>query len=184
MRFQILLITIFVTTASIAQNSQQSNDTTKPPTPCDAYINSGVDSLSGAFAMQSKKDLVLTKDGKPALSVAFIVVDRSIVFSVTVIGDVFCIDETNKILFTFRDGTTLELPHNGVYNCDGEFSLFFFGAFGKKKEYVLLTMKAVDKIKVGLRKSIVDKNRPNFIEVLLSPEESSELKMVATCLVE
>jgi hypothetical protein len=183
MHFKIISAVLLVTTGAFAQ-SNESTTNESPQNPCDTYIVSSIDSISGEYTTASRDDIIIMKDGKETLSVVFLIVDRSIILSIAVVGGVYCVDETNKVTITFRDGTAMELPHNGKFNCDGEFFLYFFGPFGKKKEYLQLATIEIDKINVSLRKSVVDTNRANFIEVALTPTNSKEIKEIAECLLE
>jgi hypothetical protein len=183
MHFLIISAALLAATGAFAQ-SKESATLPSQQNPCDAYIESSIDSISGEYTTASRDDIIIMKDGKETLSIVFLIVDRSIVFSIAVVGGVYCVDETNKITITFRDGTAMELPHNGKFNCDGEYLLFFLGPFGKKKEYFQLATTEIDKIKLSLRKSVVDKNRANFVEAALTPQNSKEIKTIAECLME
>lgn len=183
MQLPVVSIMTLAVTSAFAQDPQ-IDTAVNHQSPCSAYVESRVDSLHGTYTTTSKKDILISKDGKETLSIVFLTVDRSIVLSIRAVHGVYCVDEDNKVLITFRDGTSLELPHDGRYNCDGEFSLFFFGPFGKKREYTQLITKEIDKVKIGLRKSTIDKSRPNFIEVSVPVEASRQIMAVAECLVE
>ncbi len=150
--------------------------------PCDNYLK--LDSVDGVYSQTSKQDIIIQKNGKDALSIVVLVMDRTIIISFTVLGGVYCIDETSKIDFTFADGIELNLAHAGKFNCDGDFSTFYYGQFGHRKEFAQLANSALTKVKVGLRKSVVEKNRENFIEVTIPEDKAKILMATLNCLVE
>jgi hypothetical protein len=150
--------------------------------PCDNYLK--LDSLDGVYSQTSKQDIIIQKNGKDALSIVVLVMDRTIIVSFTVLGGVYCIDETSKIDLTFADGIELQMAHAGKFNCDGDFSAFFYGQFGHKKEFAQLADSPLTKIKVGLRKSVVEKNRENFVEVSIPDDKAKVLMATLNCLVE
>lgn len=150
---------------------------------CDLLVKIELDSATGAYSKISE-DIVIVKNSKPVITIGFAVMDRTIIFSVIVAGGVYCVDETSKATFSFRDGSTLEMLNNSKFNCDGDFSLFFYGAFGKKKEFNELLTKEIQHIKIGLRKSVVEKTRANFIEADIEPAVSKTILQTAGCLVE
>ncbi len=168
----ITLMCLFCVATAIAQ---QSN-------PCDDYLK--LDSAGGIYDQTSKQDIIIQKNGKDVLSIVVLVMDRTIIVSFTVMGGVYCIDETSKIDFTFADGVEIQMANAGKFNCDGDFSTFFYGQFGHKKEYAQLTNSPLTKLKVGLRKSVVEKNRENFIEATIPEDKARLLMATLNCLVD
>jgi hypothetical protein len=176
MRFILTLAVLSIFTFSVAQQS--------PSPECDALIKTELDSLSGEYARGSRADIVISKEGKDALTISFLVMDRTVILSFTAMGGVYCMDETNKVNIFFRDGSSMEMTNSGKFNCDGDFSLFFYGSFGNKKQYDQLMTKEIDRVKVGLRKSVVDKTRATFIEAVIPPDKSKVIMQTASCLLE
>jgi hypothetical protein len=172
--FALLLFTIFNHAAAQQASSPE----------CDAVVKTELDSLSGEYSRGSREDIIIAKEGKDVLTVSLLVMDRTVIISFTAVGGVYCIDETNKVNLFFRDGTSIEMANNGKFNCDGDFSLFFYGSFGNKKQYDQIMTKEIDRVKVGLRKSVVEKNRPTFIEAVIPPEKSKVIMQTAACLLE
>jgi hypothetical protein len=167
-----LLFCLIITVSSYGQGSS----------PCDNLLK--LDSATGAYSRMSKEDLVISKNAKDVLRITVLFIDRTVIISFTVPDGVYCVDETCKIDITFADGVELQMPNNGKFNCDGDLSLFFYGAFGNKKEFGQLLMSPVQKVKVGLRKSVVEKNRENFIEAVIPEDKAKILMQTLNCLVE
>jgi hypothetical protein len=170
----LLFICLFCTVTAFAQEVS----------PCDNLLKTELDSASGVYTRASKQDIVLQKNGKDALTIVVLVMDRTVIVSFTAVGGVYCIDETSKIDLTFADGLEIQMAHNGKFNCDGDFSTFFYGSFGHKKEFAQLVSSPLTKVKVGLRKSVVEKNRENFIEVSIPEDKAKQLMATLNCLVE
>lgn len=168
----LLLLCVFCVTTAFTQESN----------PCDNYLK--LDSAGGVYSQTSKQDIVIQKNGKDALSIVVLVMDRTIIVSFTVMNGVYCIDETSKIDFTFADGVELQMAHAGKFNCDGDFSTFYYGQFGHRKEFAQLANSPLTKVKVGLRKSVVDKNRENFVEATIPEDKAKLLMATLNCLVE
>lgn len=154
------------------------------PSPCESLVVTDADSLTGAYTQTSKEDIIIQHQDKDVLNVVFLVIDRTVILSWKVLGDVYCVDETSMITLTFRDGLQLKMPHQGKFNCDGELSVFFFGAFGNKKEYGALLDQEIAGVKITLRKSTVNKNQRNEIEAMLPADKSKRIQETAGCLVE
>jgi hypothetical protein len=170
--FVLLSVCLFCVATAFAQETN----------PCDNYLK--LDSIDGVYSQTSKQDIIIQKNGKDALSIVVLVMDRTIIISFTVLGGVYCIDETSKIDFTFSNGIELQMAHAGKFNCDGDFSSFYYGQFGHRKEFAQLANSALTKVKVGLRKSVVEKNRENFIEVTIPEDKAKILMATLNCLVE
>jgi hypothetical protein len=175
MRLNVCLLLCLCVTVSFSQEK---------PSSCDNLLKTELDSVSGIYSRTSKDDILITKNGKNILNVVVLVMDRTVILSFNVLGGVYCIDETSKIEVTFKDSLTLEMPHQGKFNCDGDFSLFFYGSFGHRREFNEFMTVEISNIKVGLRKSVVDKTRENFIEASPSPEQSKLIMETLACLVE
>ena len=175
MRYLLVSAILLASIYSIAQNISPE---------CDALVKLELDSLSGEYTKGSRQDIVIANNGKDVLSISFLVMDRTVILSFTAMGGVYCMDETNKVTIFFRDGTTMEMTNSGKFNCDGDFSLFFFGQFGNRKQYEKILTKEIERVKVGLRKSVVEKNRAEFIEAMIPEEKSKVIMKTAECLLE
>jgi hypothetical protein len=175
MRFILIPIIFLISTYSMAQTASPE---------CEALVKLELDSLSGEYTRGSREEIIITKDGKDVLSISFLIIERTVALSFTAIGGVYCIDETNKVNIYFRDGSSVETTNNGKFNCDGDFALFFFGQFGNRKLYDQLMTKEIERVKVGLRKSVVEKNRADFIEAVIPAEKSKMIMKTAECLLE
>jgi hypothetical protein len=175
MRTLFLLAFSFLTSISLFA---QHEDTAL----CDSLIQVDVDSVAGVYNIGSRRDIIISKAGKDVLEFVFLVVDRVIIVHVSVLGDTYCVEEISKINFVFKDGTTLELPNNGKFNCDGEFSVFFGGGFGKKRELNILQTKPIEYVKVGVKKSVVYKDRKNYVEANIPADKSKLIMQTMLCI--
>ncbi|HEY8936397.1 MAG TPA: hypothetical protein VIM65_14290 [Cyclobacteriaceae bacterium] len=150
--------------------------------PCDSRLLTQFDSVKGEYVSNIKDEIVIKKDEDNKLSLSLLAMEHTIVLSIAVVGGGDCIDETNKMNIVFRDGTRLEMLNNGGFNCDAEFSVFFGGDFGHKKELGLLLSREIESIKVTTRKSTIDKARNNVVEVPVSTETGKLIMESITCL--
>lgn len=150
---------------------------------CEAFIRINLDSARGIYSLTSKEDIVISKNGKDEIKFVLLEIDKVVIIHIDALGGGDCIDETNKIHITFRDGTKLDMPNNGRFNCDGEFTLFFNGGYGNRKELNILRTKEIEYVKVETRKSLIDKNRKNFVEANVPPEKSKLIMQTLDCLV-
>lgn len=170
-----LFLFLFITSSLYSQES----DTTL----CDRLILMEVDSVAGVYTVSSRENIVVT-NGKQVVEFVFLIVDKTIIINIALKGSVYCIDETSKVNLKLADGSDFILPNAGKFNCDGEFSLFFGGGSGRKRELALMQNNLLQYIKVGMRKSVVDKNRPNFIEVNIPADKGEKIMQTLSCLSE
>lgn len=150
---------------------------------CEKLIRIDADSSRGTYNLSSREDIVVSKEGKDAVKFVFLEIDKVIIIHIDAMGGGDCVDEMNKIWITFRDGTKLEMPNNGRFNCDGEFSLFFNGGYGNRKELNIFRTKEIAHVKVETRKSLIDKTRKNFVEVNVPTEKSKTIMEIMDCMV-
>ncbi len=150
---------------------------------CENLIRVDADSSRMTYNLSSREDIVIAQHGKDAIKFVFLEIDKIIIIHIDAVGGGDCIDDTNKITITFRDGSVLEMPNNGKFNCDGEFSLFFNGGYGNKKELNMLRTMEIKHVKVETRKSLIDKNRKNFAEAHIPTEKSKKIMQTLDCLV-
>jgi hypothetical protein len=102
--------------------------------------------------------------------------------NITLKGSVYCLDESCKVNLKLKDGSDFDMPNAGKFNCDGEFSLFFGGGSGRRRELALLQNYPMNYIKVGMRKSVVEKNRDNFIEVNIPADKGEKIRQILECI--
>ena len=162
-----------------AQSVFSQNDTLSV---CEKLIRIDADSARGKYNLSSREDIIISKDGKDVIKFVFLEIDKVIIVHIDAVGGGDCVDETNKITINFRDGSKLQMPNNGRFNCDGEFSLFFNGGYGNKKELNLFKTKEIEYVKVETRKSLIDKTRKNFAEANIPSEKSKLIMQVMDCL--
>lgn len=123
---------------------------------CSAYIATEVDKVTGKTSV-----IYILKES------------NSIIFSIQAVGAGRCIDD-NKMNVLFRDGTRLELINDGKFNCDANYTQYFGGAFGKKKELEMFRTKEIETMRIWTSKSYVEEN--------FTSEQSKELMNVVDCL--
>ena len=105
---------------------------TKTSFECSDLIANETDKVTGKTTRGTKESIVVSKDGKNGFGFYIFEGTNSIILSAKVVGGGACIDDTDKMNILFRDGTRLELVNNTKFNCDGDFTLYFGGVFGKK----------------------------------------------------
>src|SRR5690554_1733629 len=152
--------------------------TTAPTTislECSDLISTETDKMTGKSTTASKETLIISEDGgKTGFGIFIMDLSGSLVFSIQAVGAGSCIDDDNKMNVLFRDGTRLELVNNGKFNCDGKFTLYFGGSFGKKKELEIFRTKEVETMRIWTSKSYVEKD--------FSSDQSKELMKTVDCL--
>ena len=143
---------------------------------CSKLIATEIDKMTGKSSTASKKSLIVSDDGGKKGFGIFLMNSSSgsMIISISAVGAGGCIDDENKMNILFRDGTRLELVNNGKFNCKSKFTLYFGGAFGKKKELEMLRTKEIETMRVWTSKSFVEKD--------FTPEQSKELIQTIDCL--
>ena len=141
---------------------------------CVDLITNSTDKVTGKVTRGSKESLIVSKDGKNGFGFYLFEGSNSIVVSATVVGAGGCIDDTDKMNILFRDGTRLELINNTKFNCDGNFTLYFGGVFGKKKELEQLRTKEIETMRIWTSKSYVEED--------FTPENSKAFMKSLDCL--
>jgi hypothetical protein len=94
--------------------------------------------------------------------------------SIQAAGAGSCINDDNKMNVLFRDGTRIEVLNSGKFNCEGKFTLYLGGVFGKKKELDLFKSKEVETMRVWTSNGYVEKD--------FTPEQSKKLMNTMSCL--
>lgn len=142
---------------------------------CADLITTETDKMTGRSTTASKEMLTISDDGgKTGFGIYIMDLKGTIVFSIQAVGAGNCIDDDNKMNILFRDGTRIELINDGKFNCDAKFTLYFGGAFGKKKELEMFRAKKVETIRIWTSKSYVEND--------FSSDQSKQLMKTVDCL--
>lgn len=141
---------------------------------CDDLIISDTDKVTGKTTRGLKESIVVSCDGKNGFGFYIFEGSNSIILSANVVGASACIDDTDKMNVLFRDGTRLELVNSIDFNCEGRFTLYFGGVFGKKKELDQFRTKEVETIRIWTSKSYVEED--------FSPDNSKAFMKALDCL--
>lgn len=142
---------------------------------CVNLTSTETDKMTGKSTTASKETLIVSEDGgKTGFGIFLINISGSLVFSIQAVGAGSCIDDDDKMNVLFRDGTRLELGNSGKFNCDGKFTLYMGGSFGKRKELEIFRTKEVETMRIWTSKSYVEKD--------FSTEQSKQLMKTVDCL--
>jgi hypothetical protein len=143
---------------------------------CSELISTEKDKMTGKTSTSAKKTLIVSDDGGKSGFGIYLIngSSSSLIWSIQVAGAGGCIDDDNKMNVLFRDGTRLELVNNGEFNCESQFTLYFGGSFGKKKELEMLRTKEVETIRIWTSK--------NYVEKDFTSEQSKQLMKTVDCL--
>lgn len=155
---------------------KNASDTVSNSLSCESLISTEVDKVTGNSTIGSISTLVVSKDGgKNGFGIFFMKSSTgSIITSIKAVGAGSCIDEKAKMNILFRDGTRLELLNDTKFNCEGKYTLYFLGAFGKKKELEMLKTKEIETMRIWTSDS--------FVEQDFSAEQSQTVMMSLQCL--
>jgi len=107
--------------------------------------------MTGQTITSSKEYLVISDDGgKTGFRIDCLKGSdlNIIIMSIKAVGAGSCIDDNDKVNILFRDGSKLELSNDNKFNCDAEFTLYFGGVFGKKKQLNELITKEIETMRV------------------------------------
>lgn len=142
---------------------------------CADVIIDQTDIVTGNKTRSTKEGIIVSKDGKNGFGIhLFQGTGKALIFSATVVGAGPCIDDNNKMNVLFRDGTRIELLHEGDFNCEGSFTLYLGGAFGKKREMEYFMTREVKIMRIWTSKS--------YVEEELTSDNSKTLKKAFECL--
>lgn len=143
---------------------------------CSEFIISQKDKMTGKTNVSSKDVLVVSKDGsKNGFGILILMATKgSIILSIQAVGAGNCIDDDDKMNVLFRDGTRLVLSNDADFNCEANYTQYFGGVFGKKKELILFRTKEVETIRVW--------TSDGYVEEDFSPEQSNQLMKTIDCL--
>jgi hypothetical protein len=142
---------------------------------CSDLISTETDKMTGKSSTAAKKTLIVSDDGgENGFGIYILKSSNSLIFSIQAVGAGGCIDDDNKMNVLFKDGTRLELVNDGKFNCDANFTLYFGGSFGKKKELEMFKTKEVETMRIWTSKSYVEKD--------FTAEQSKQLMKTVECL--
>jgi hypothetical protein len=166
MKKSILTIATILLTVSAVQ-SQSIN--------CDNYSSSATDKMTGKTTNSSKEVLIVSEDaGITGFGIIMLDLSETFVISIEASGAGSCIDEKDRIIVLFRDGTRIELKNDGKFNCDRKFTLYFGKYFGKNKELQMFKTKEIETIRIWTSNSYVEKD--------FSKENSIKFMNTVSCL--
>lgn len=142
---------------------------------CSDLVSTELDKVTGKSNTGAKEMIVMSEDGgKSGIGLYILKTEKSIIYSFKVVGS-GCIDDKEKMNVLFRDGTRLEIFNDGDFNCEGKFTLYFGGIFGKKKELEIFRTKEIETIRIWTSRSHVQKN--------LTAEQSMQIMKTTDCLI-
>jgi len=133
-----------------------SNTETISSLDCSDIITTYLDKVTGFTARVNKEPIIVSKDLKNGFSFYLFEKNSIFVINLQVFGASSCIDETSKMNILFRDGTRLEFINNAEYNCDGNFTLYFGGVYGRIKLLEQLKTKEIEIMRIGTTQGNID----------------------------
>ncbi|WKK76736.2 hypothetical protein QYS49_05495 [Marivirga salinae] len=162
----------YVDTKSESELSESTNSDD-----CSQYVSVEVDKMTGDKSYAGKELLIVSKDGgKNGFGFYLLKSDRgSIIISAQVVGASSCIDDDDKMNVLFRDGTRLELVNDAKFNCKGNYTQYFLGVFGKKKQLEMFINKPIETMRIW--------TNDGYVEEDFTPEQSNTLMNTISCLV-
>jgi hypothetical protein len=159
---------LFFALAFIAASTLSAQDM------CSDYTRIHTDAVTGKSYVVGKESLVVSKDYKTkGLNISFIK-STSLILSIKAVGAGRCIDEDSRIQILFTDGTRTELLTDGKFNCENTANVYFYDAFGKKKQAEELMTKDIKIMRVWTSSS--------YVEEEFNPEQATIFKNVFKCL--
>jgi hypothetical protein len=93
---------------------------------CDQLTTVTHDKFTGKSTTSSADYIVVSEDGTNGVAFLFIQGDKSLILSGKIYGPSACVDDKAKIYVLFTDGSRLTIPNQGKFNCDRNFTHFFF----------------------------------------------------------
>jgi hypothetical protein len=156
---------------------ETKTDIVNSNTNCDEYSMTTVDNVTGESSTSSKGTIIISQDGgKKGFAIIALKSGKSLILSIKAVGAGSCIDDDDKMNILFRDGMRLELSNDAKFNCDANYTQYFGGAFGKKKQLEMLKTKEIEVMRIWTSKG--------FVEETLTKEQSNELMHTLRCLSE
>lgn len=142
---------------------------------CSELTTVVTDKMTGKTRTSSKEAIIISDDGgKTGFGINLLNSEKSLIFSLVAAGAGNCIDDDDKMNVLFRDGTRLELFNDTEFNCDANFTLYFGGIFGKKRELEQFKTKEIETIRVWTSDGYVERD--------FSENQSKQLMKTISCL--
>lgn len=145
---------------------------------CNDYIEVTEDRMTGETSVGMKESIVVSQDGgRSGLGILLMKSSSgSIIFSIVAAGNGSCIDDDAQMIVLFRDGSRLELTNDGDFNCDGRYTQYFLGVFGKRRMLRQFQEKQIEAIRVSMRRG--------FVEEDFTEDNSLVFKRTLNCLMD
>lgn len=142
---------------------------------CKNLISTDTDKVTGKSTTGAKEALLVTEDGgKTGFGIYLFKGSNSLICSITAVGAGSCIDDDDKANILFRDRSRIELINDSKFNCDANFTLYFGGIFGKKRELESLKTKEIETLRIWTSDGYVEKD--------FTSDQSKTLIALLTCL--
>ncbi len=154
-----------------------------PPTPppaepsCSDSLIKHTDKVSGQSYISSEI-IVVSTDEKTGMSLhafsQYPYSENGVIWTINMVGGPTCIDDDDKMNILFKDGTRLELENDSKFNCDGKFTVYFGGVFGKKAEKTELATKDIATLRVW--------GRGDYLQRDLTDAQAKTFRRAMACL--
>jgi hypothetical protein len=142
---------------------------------CADLISINTDKMTGKSTTASKETLIVSEDGgETGFGIYIMDLSSFFAFNFKVVGAGSCIDDTNRMNVLFRDGTKLDIKNNAKFNCENNFTVYFGGSFGKRKELETFRTLEVETIRIWTSKGFVEKD--------FSLDQSKQMMKTVDCL--
>lgn len=128
---------------------------------CSELVSSKVDKMTGETSVSASEAIIVSDDGKEGIAIYLLQGNPGgarLIFILKAIGAGNCIDDDDKMNVLFSDGSRLEIENDGDFNCDAEFTVYFGGVFGKKREWTMLKEKRIESMRVWTTKGYVEED--------------------------
>lgn len=155
---------------------ETKTDNTSVSLECSDLIETETDKMTGKTTTGLKKAIIISSDGGKNGFGLYIMKSsiNSIILNITVVGAGSCIDDDNKVIILFRDGTRLNLLNEAGFNCKKKANIYFSGSWGKRKELNMLMTKEIETMRVWTTNSYVEED--------FTKEQSQKVMKVFNCL--
>ncbi|MFD0999432.1 hypothetical protein ACFQ21_08945 [Ohtaekwangia kribbensis] len=141
---------------------------------CKDIVIDKVDKMTGESTRMMKEGMVVSEDNENGFGIIAFEASGSVILKIIAAGAGSCIEDAAEMNILFRDGTRLKMVNGGKFNCEGVFTVYFGGGFGKRKELEILRSKEIETLRVWTSKSYVEKD--------FSSENSKMLMASLSCL--
>lgn len=143
---------------------------------CEALIDTNYDEVSGNTTTALNRRVTLTHDDVEGLILSlFVPQNGTLIWLTTLVGEgANCVDDDDKVLMLFTDGSRIELENNNDFNCDANSTLYFGGVFGRQKQLRTLQQKTLKTLRVW--------HHGGYIQEDVSGENAAVLRKAFECL--